>query len=546
MPDLVQRLFGKAPSTEVVSDTRDEAEREKRLREISRDPVTREVMQEMGEAILRTSANAARISTRLRTVVELVGVAGDQMQSVTSEVDGVRNRSEGIARHAMAVSDAARETAAFTQQGLQLTKNTLQSVEHLQSCMNETHVLLGHFIDKLHAITELSKVLEEIAFKTKLLAFNASIEAARAGQHGKGFHVVADEVRKLAEDAARQNKKIFGELQSVSREMAPARKSIEESKVSTDQVAEQSHELNHAFERIAEMVSGAKDRMSEISESVSVQNEAVQRASRSLGKVRESVSRVRQESDSIAENTLALSELTEEVFSTLGRMEGDSMFHFALSVGRQMAASVSRFFEAAVDSGRISLETLLAFRYVEIKGSHIEALSRLFDVSLVPKTGFQPPKYDAGYDAAIDEDLMVLVDSFKAMNPRFIFANAMDLNTYAPIANSDSCLAWTGDRAKDLAGNRVKRTFNVGRVVVRASRMGLGSGVEGIGEMVPRTVFQERGCLLQETAEAKKMFMLQTYVRDSGVIVAALSVPIFVKGQRWGIALLGWDEEKTV
>jgi methyl-accepting chemotaxis protein len=544
MADFVQRFLGKLQVSE-MADPRDDAERDKRLREISRDPVTREVMQEMGQAILRTSSNAARISTRLRTVVDLIGVVGEQMVGVSSEVEGVRGRSEGIARHAAVVSDTARETAAFTQQGLELTRNTLESVERLQASMNEAHLLLGGFINKLQTLTELSQVLEDIAFKTKLLAFNASIEAARAGQHGKGFHVVADEVRKLAEDAARQNKKIFGELQAITREMAPARLSIEESKSSTDRVVEHSNELNRAFEKIAEMVSGAKDRMTEISESVNVQNEAVQRASRGLKKVEESVVLVRRESDSISENTFELAALTEEAFSTLGRMEGDSMFHMALSVTRQMAAAVSKFFESAVDSGRISLETLLAYRYAEIKGSRIESLGRLFDVSLVPKTGFYPPKYDAGYDAAIDEDLIVLVDGFRAMHPKFIFSNAMDLNTYAPATNSDTCQAWTGDRAKDLMGNRVKRTFFLaGRVVVRAARMGLGHGVEGIEELASRAAFVERGCFMEETPEAKKLFMLQTYVREGGAIVAALAVPVFVKGQRWGIVLLGWDAEE--
>lgn len=542
MSDLVHRLIGKLHGTG-SGDNKEGADRERRIKELSKDPLARELMRELGDAILRTSGGAARISTRLKTVVDQIEVAGEQMASVTSDVEGVRRRSEGIAHHAAAVSDVARETAAFTHQGVDLTRQTLSTVEALQASMNEAHARLKQFVDKVQSITELSKVLEDIAFKTKLLAFNASIEAARAGQQGKGFHVVADEVRKLAEDAARQNKKIFGELRSINEALSPAKQAIEDSKGFTDAAVAQSGELSQAFEKISVMVSGATDRMTEISDSVSNQNESIQRVSRSMEKMQESVSRVRSESGSIAENIFSLSALTEEAFATLGKLDGDSVFHRMLSIGREMAAAVSRFYEVAVDEGRVSLETLLAFRYAEIKGAEIESLSRLFDVSLVPRTGFVPPKYGAGYDASIDSDLMALVDRFKEQDSRLIFANALDLNSYAPSANADSCQSWTGDRSRDLLGNRIKRIHVKGGVVLRACRMGLGGGWDRVGEMASRTEFLEQGCRMEETEEVKNLFMVQTYVRDVGTINLVISVPVFVKGQRWGIVLLGWDEQ---
>ena len=516
-----------------------------RLKQLSKDPVVEELMRDMGNAIMRTSNGAARISMRLQTVVDQIEVAGDQIESVTLDVDALRRSAKGISSNASSVSETAQSTAMFTQQGLELTNLTFSSVQSLQRSVNVAYDRINGFVNKVQTMTELSQVVEDIAFKTKLLALNAAIEAARAGEHGKGFHVVADEVRKLAEDTARQNKQIFSVLQAITNELAPAKQSIEESKSSADLTAGRSAELSKAFQTIAEMVLGAKDRMTEISEAVHQQNESIHKLSDRLSRARQSVSKVRSESNSITESTLALSELTEDAFLTLEKVEVGSMFHRTLPVARELVSRAEKMLETAVDNGQISLEELLGFRYSEITGSKIQTLSRLFDIRMVPASGFNPPKYDAGYDSAIDADLMVICDEVKAHDPNLILTNLVDLNSYGPSGNTVNCNAWTGIHEKDLIGNRIKRTFTLNRVLVRGARMGLGSGASAVGDMAPRSEFVQKGCQLEETEDVRNQFLVQTYVRDTGSVLSILAMPVFVKRQRWGVVILGWDSEKV-
>jgi methyl-accepting chemotaxis protein len=100
---------------------------------------------------------------------------------------------------------------------------------------------------------------------------------------------------------------------------------------------------------------------------------------------------------------------------------------------------------------------------------------------------------------------------------------------------------WTGDPARDLVGNRIKRIFNDVPVLVRGSRVGLGKAAEALPALSRREAFQQAGCDLAETPKAKEAFLVQTYARDTGVPMTALSVPLFVQGQRWGSAMIAWS-----
>ena len=185
---------------------------------------------------------------------------------------------------------------------------------------------------------------------------------------------------------------------------------------------------------------------------------------------------------------------------------------------------------------------MLAFEYKEIRGAQIRSLAHLFDVSHVPSGGFEPPKYHTRYDAVVDVALQEVMDEIKAREPEMIFALLIDLNSYGPIHNSEYCRDWTGVPAKDLVGNRIKRFFTDQRVLVRGARVGL-SRAAALPNQATREDFLRAGCQLTEAPGAADEFLVQTYARDTGAIVTVLTVPLFVKHQRWGAVLLGWNAD---
>jgi len=280
--------------------------------------------------------------------------------------------------------------------------------------------------------------------------------------------------------------------------------------------------------------------MQSIAGSVSQQREGIEEVFTRLKSATESVRRMGEDAQAMTGSTFALSELTEETFRHLGQLDTGSVFHRALALGRELARDSERIFERAIDAGKVSLADVLATEYREITGAEIATLAHLFDVRNVPMRGFDPPKYRTRYDAAVDLDLKRVMDAIKAREPALRFALVIDLNAYGPIHNKEYCNDWTGDRTRDLTGNRIKRFFTDQRVLVRGARVGLPQA-RALPDRASRQDFQAAGCELQQSDSASAEFLVQTYARDNGEIVTALTAPIFVKGERWGAVLLGWN-----
>ncbi len=167
-------------------------------------------------------------------------------RAMTASVTELTASIEDIARSSQVATGLAEETQDNAQQGVDALRASLEAIALIQKSSS--------------SITEIVRVMGEIANQTNLLAFNASIEAARAGEHGVGFSIVAGEVRKLAErsfDASQQ----IGRL-------------IEQSAERVAQGSEVSKRAETAFERIVESVTRTNDTIRSISASTHQQQAA--------------------------------------------------------------------------------------------------------------------------------------------------------------------------------------------------------------------------------------------------------------------------------
>jgi hypothetical protein len=150
----------------------------------------------------------------------------------------------------------------------------------------------------------------------------------------------------------------------------------------------------------------------------------------------------------------------------------DTKFHRGLKSARALSQLASKVFEDAVGHGRCSIDDVLGYEYREIKGAEIQTLARLFDVRRVPSQGFTPPKYSTRYDSVVDLDLQRVMEQIKHRDPTLTFATVVDLNLYMPIHHPEFCQGWTGDAAKDIADNRIKRFFHDKWLTTDAARVG--------------------------------------------------------------------------
>jgi methyl-accepting chemotaxis protein len=215
-----------------------------------------------------------------------------------------------------------------------------------------------------------------------------------------------------------------------------------------------------------------------------------------------------------------------------------AFFRHVRAWGDEFAREVEQTLDAAVDAARVRLDDLFDAEYVEIKGDAIGSLARLFDVARVGGEGFAPPKYSTSYDHLVDESLAPVCDRYAARDPKLVFASVTDLNGFAVMVPLALRCDITGDRLRDLAGNRIKRIFD-DTVGLHAARVALERATEA-PRRASRAALLERGIDLRRPPGARP-FMLQTYARDTGRICNDVSFPVYVKGERYGSVRLAYD-----
>ena len=431
------------------------------------------------------------------------------------------------------------ELAGEVERGSAVLGRVVEAVE----AMGAQRERIERLAEQLGEIATFSGVIKRVADKTKLLALNATIEAARAGAQGAAFRVVADEIGSLAADSEAHTRRIATVVATTQEDLEPLRQAIDAARAHGDGVAD-AHDARETVRRIGALAEKLTAPAEHVAASSEAQLQALVEMTGHMQGTVVGVAEVDDHATQMSAEALTLSSAAEEVYDLVQPFWTDSFVDRATEIARGLGREISGILESAIDSGRVSLSQVLEMRYEEITGPRIASLSRLFDVSRVPPTGFDPPKFATAYDALVDVELMALYDRYVAEHAWMALAVGSDLNVYAPVHARRLTADWTGDPAKDLVGNRVKRILIDNPALARANRMGIG-GRELPARPLTRTEFQMAGCELVEPPGGDDRRLVQTYARDTGVILTVLTVPIYVRGERWGAAVIGWEPDSV-
>jgi methyl-accepting chemotaxis protein len=488
-------------------------------------------------AVLAFSGGGARTALGTAKVSSRVHQMRTELEAVAAAVEALHSGADEAARAGEESARVCGELAGEVERGSAVLARVVEAVE----AMGAQRERIERLADQLQEIAAFSGVIKQVADKTKLLALNATIEAARAGAHGAAFRVVADEIGSLAADSEAHTRRIAAVVSATQSDLEPLRSAIEAARTQGDGVAD-AHDARETLRRIgalAEKLTAPAEHVAAASES---QLQALGEMTGHMQGTVVGVAEVDEHATHMSAEALMLSASSEDVYELLRPFYTASFVDRATTVARQLAQDVASVFSLAVDSGRVSLTEVLELRYEEITGPRIASLSRLFDVSQVPPTGFDPPKYSTAYDAVVEVELMRLYDRYLAEHPWLALAVGSDLNVYAPVHARRMCADWTGDPVKDLLGNRVKRILTDNPALVRANRTGIG-GRELAQRPLTRYELRMAGCDLSEPEGGDDRRLVQTYARDTGTILTVLSVPLYIRGERWGAAVIGWDPD---
>ncbi len=169
-----------------------------------------------------------------------------------------------VARNTVNAADSASKVAGNAREGQQVVNQAVSEMRKVAEIVRDSALLVGNLGHKSEKIGEFVSVINDIADQTNLLALNAAIEAARAGEQGRGFAVVADEVRRLADRTVGSTKEIRLMVDEIQKETMQAVESIERGKTEAEVSESLSHQVDQSLSNIVQSIEEIEQVISQI------------------------------------------------------------------------------------------------------------------------------------------------------------------------------------------------------------------------------------------------------------------------------------------
>lgn len=235
----------------------------------------------MRESLVQVSQSADDVSTHAHTVDDssktshsFIELQNDSSTQVAAAMEQMTHQIHDVSRNAEAAEQAANDAACNASTGKNVVANTITAIETLSSNIETVSQVTEDLANESNNIGSVLDVIRSISEQTNLLALNAAIEAARAGEHGRGFAVVADEVRTLASRTGQSTDEIqtmITKLQEGAKAAVEAVKSSQALSVST---VEQASSADTSLNEIERLVSIITEMNSQIARATEQQTQA--------------------------------------------------------------------------------------------------------------------------------------------------------------------------------------------------------------------------------------------------------------------------------
>ncbi len=399
--------------------------------------------------------DAAEVRGAIDDTIKAAGAQAQQVQALVQQLGEVTRGQHAIVEE---------------------TGHGAQAVERARTAIHAVGGEVSGIVATLRDVSKAAGQITKIALQTRLVAFNASVEAKRSGEAGRGFSVVADAVRELAskvDESSRNIMQTVGQLdarvETLAREIQRQDQGQTQGAVhlALDELVQGVERINAAAAKSQQMCGGLDRRMGEIE--------------REMHGAHATLSSTLQRTEAF----LRVSERLIEVTAACGIETADSKF---IGAAQDAAGRIAALLSQAVQERRATLD-------------------ELFDEQYVPLQGTEPQQHSTRFAKLADRLFPAVQEALLGFDPQVVFCIAADRNGYIACHNQKyNHVQRPGDVAWNTANCRNRRIFN--------DRTGLAS------------------------ARNTKPFLLQTYRRDMGsgqfVLLKEAAAPITVNGRHWG------------
>ncbi len=280
----------------------------------------RDTAYNLNRAVARTIAMSNTIETNSKTLNEASGAvtsgAKDIEQralTVAAASDEMVSTTSDIAKNCHAAQETSETARVETNKGVDKVRATVDSIKAQADATRDDAAKVIKLAEQSQHISSIVGTIEDIAAQTNLLALNAAIEAARAGEAGRGFAVVADEVRALASRTSQSTKEISAMVAGVQADAEAATTSMTSSVEQMNAVAQQAAELENNLDNIREAVNNVNAQIIQIATAAEEQINATSEISNNM----QGISEMAQQSVDVADNAADVSEYCKDLIEGL-------------------------------------------------------------------------------------------------------------------------------------------------------------------------------------------------------------------------------------